>query len=200
MALAEGAARDGRRPGPRSRTARRFGDHVGVEDGRIVAALRRVEAIAEPLSRRSRTSRARSRQSMRAPHDMSATARRSSMPCSWSAWSWVMSTPSSRPLRASSSCSRMSGEVSTSTAVSPAADLRRTSSEQRRRRFLGLAGSQAPQIARRRPRRPGAARRRRSRSPELSTSSRVGHVRPRCASVKRRKKLSVVALGQFVRR
>src|SRR5580698_6168655 len=57
-----------------------------------------------------------------------------------------MRTPSSRPMRASRSCSRMSGEVSTSTRVSPAPEIRLTRMEQRRRRFLGLVGSQTPQL------------------------------------------------------
>ena len=48
--------------------------------------------------------------------------RRSSMPCSWSAWSWVIRTPSSRPILAASNCSRKSGDVSTRTLVSPSAD------------------------------------------------------------------------------
>ena len=45
---------------------------------------------------------------------------------------------------ASINCSRRSGEVSISTVVAPAGP-RSTSAEQRRRRFRGLAGSQAPQ-------------------------------------------------------
>src|ERR1700677_2364266 len=66
-----------------------------------------------------------------------------------------MRTPSSRPMRTSRSCSRMSGEVSTSTRVSPAPEIRLTRMEQRRRRFLGLVGSQTPQL----PASPGPPRR-----------------------------------------
>ena len=67
------------------------------------------------------------------------------MPCVWSACSCVKSTASSRLTPASRSCSRRSGEVSTSTVVVPASPVRSTRMEQRRRRFFGLAGSQAPQ-------------------------------------------------------
>src|SRR5262245_24966447 len=67
------------------------------------------------------------------------------MPWVWSACSWVKSTPCSQSTSASSSCSRRSGEVSTSTRVTPAPLRRSTSSDVRRRRFLGLPGSQAPQ-------------------------------------------------------
>src|SRR4029450_10928116 len=42
-------------------------------------------------------------------------------------------------------CSRRSGEVSITIRVVPCAPVRSTSSEQRRRRFFGLLGSQAPQ-------------------------------------------------------
>ncbi len=69
---------------------------------------------------------------------------RSSMPCVWSAWGWLKRTPSSRLTSAPISCSRKSGDVSTSTVVAPSAPKRSTSTEQRRRRFFGLAGSQAP--------------------------------------------------------
>ena len=48
------------------------------------------------------------------------SARKSSMPWVWSACSWVKSTPSSQSTSASRSCSRRSGEVSTSTRVTPA--------------------------------------------------------------------------------
>ena len=71
--------------------------------------------------------------------------RKSSSPCTWSAWAWVQTTPSSAPIPASSSCWRMSGEVSTRTRVMPAGPIRSTSREQRRRVFLGFAGSHAPQ-------------------------------------------------------
>ena len=69
---------------------------------------------------------------------------RSSMPWVWSAWGWLKRTPSSRLTSASINCSRRSGEVSTSTVVAPSAPKRSTSTEQRRRRFFGFAGSQAP--------------------------------------------------------
>src|SRR5262245_26102439 len=73
------------------------------------------------------------------------SARRSSMPWVWSACSWVKSTASSQSTSASRSCSRRSGEVSTRTRVTPAPLRRSTSSDVRRRRFLGLLGSHAPQ-------------------------------------------------------
>src|SRR3954465_2153053 len=44
-----------------------------------------------------------------------------------------------------SNCSRRSGEVSITIRVVPSSDVCSTSSEQRRRRFFGLLGSQAPQ-------------------------------------------------------
>ncbi len=71
--------------------------------------------------------------------------RRSSMPWMWSAWACVHTTPSSVPTPASISCGTMSGPVSTRTRVVPSGPWRSTSSEQRRRRFFGLAGSQSPQ-------------------------------------------------------
>ena len=46
---------------------------------------------------------------------------RSSMPWVWSAWGWLIRTPSSRFTPASISCSRKSGEVSTRTVVAPPA-------------------------------------------------------------------------------
>jgi len=73
------------------------------------------------------------------------SGRKSSMPWIWSACSWVISTPSIQSTLASRSCSRRSGEVSTSTRVMPFGPRRSTKSEVRRRRFFGLLGSQAPQ-------------------------------------------------------
>src|SRR4051812_36042988 len=67
------------------------------------------------------------------------------MPWVWSACSWVKSTPSSESTSASRSCSRRSGDVSTSAGGPPASPRRSTSSDVRRRRFLGLPGSHAPQ-------------------------------------------------------
>src|SRR3954471_1650957 len=67
------------------------------------------------------------------------------MPWVWSACSWVKSTPSSESTSASRSCSRRSGDVSTSTRVTAAASRRFTRSDVRRRRFWGLPGSHAPQ-------------------------------------------------------
>src|SRR5690242_9732081 len=56
-----------------------------------------------------------------------------------------MRTPSSVETPASRSCVRISGDVSTKTCVDPVLDRARTRSEQRRLRFFGLLGSQAPQ-------------------------------------------------------
>ncbi len=59
-----------------------------VQDRRIVAARRRVEAIAEALQ--DTFERARFAVHIDAPAHGMEYGRRSSMPCSWSAWSWVM--------------------------------------------------------------------------------------------------------------
>src|SRR6478752_10822458 len=75
----------------------------------------------------------------------STTERRSSMPWVWSACSWVRNTASMWSTLVESNCSRRSGEVSITIRVVPSSDVCSTSSEQRRRRFLGLLGSQAPQ-------------------------------------------------------
>ena len=81
-----------------------------------------------------------------------AKERKSSSPCVWSAWSWVMSTASRRGTEAPSICSRKSGEVSITTRVTawPASSAARSaacsiSAEQRRRRLRGLDGSHKPQ-------------------------------------------------------
>src|SRR5438445_9390564 len=67
------------------------------------------------------------------------------MPWVWSACSWVRNTASMWSTLVESNCSRRSGEVSITMRVVPSLDVCSTSSEQRRRRFLGLLGSQAPQ-------------------------------------------------------
>src|SRR5258708_770846 len=73
------------------------------------------------------------------------TERRSSMPWVWSACSCVRNTASMWSTSVEINCSRRSGEVSITMRVVPWPDVCSTSREQRRRRFLGLLGSQAPQ-------------------------------------------------------
>ena len=132
-------------PGPSTVDRRADRRSVRVEDRRIEAARRRLEAVAEARTGASPGRRVGVDRHAPAHVDRRA-GRRSSMPWVWSACSWVKSTPSRRRHSASSSCSRRSGEVSTSTRGRAARSAARsTRIEQRRRRFLGSAGSQAPQ-------------------------------------------------------
>src|SRR6266702_567213 len=73
------------------------------------------------------------------------TERRSSMPWVWSACSCVRNAASMWSTLLSMSCSRRSGAVSMTMRVVPWPDTCSTISEQRRRRFFGFVGSQAPQ-------------------------------------------------------
>ena len=90
-----------------------------VEDGRIIAALRRFEAIAEFLLQ-DRSGNRRPNQRSSGAACGRATTRRSSMPCSLVGMV-VGDQHAIQPADcAASNCSRMSGEVSTSTRVSSA--------------------------------------------------------------------------------
>lgn len=77
--------------------------------------------------------------------DRRKNPRRSSMPCVWSACSWLNRTPSISRTPHSSICSRKSGDVSISTRVSPCLETALIKTEQRRRRFFEFKGSHWPQ-------------------------------------------------------
>ena len=190
MVLPEGEHRN-RAPLPRDLERReRLGDLVAGDDGRIFAALRASRSNSRTGASDDRASRGR-RTCRRA--SASGTSAAADRRCRWS----------DRHADASSARRRDARRAPTATARAcrarcrraPWSLPRRTSSEQRRRRFFGFVGIAGAPIA-------GAvraaqARHARRRSAAEDRGDERGH-EARFALVKRRKKLSVVACAERV--